>query len=61
MRLITSFELANRSDSELAAIFRQVSAAVAQTAIGSPERRNALASLENIRRAQAARLMRPRL
>jgi hypothetical protein len=60
MRLITRYELTNRSNSELSAIFRQVSDALARTAIDSPERRNALASLENIRHEQAARLMRPR-
>ncbi len=61
MRLITSFELARLSDSGLAAIFRRVSEGLTGTAIGSPERRNALASLENIRRAQASRRMRPQL
>lgn len=60
MRLIASFELASRSDSELAAIFGHVSRALNQTKEGSPARRNALASLENIRREQAARRLRPR-
>lgn len=59
MRLITRFELANRSDKELSAIFRLVSEALQRTRPGSPERTNAIASLENIRREQASRLMRP--
>jgi hypothetical protein len=61
MRLITSFELARLHDSALSAIFRRVSEGLAQTATGSPARRNALASLENIRREQATRRLRPRL
>ena len=60
MRLITRFELANRSDKELSALFRRVSEVLPHTANESPERRNALATLENIRREQASRLMRPR-
>jgi hypothetical protein len=61
MRLITRFELARRSDNELSALFRLVSEGLARTAKGSPERRNALASLENIRCEQAMRLLGPRL
>lgn len=61
MRLITRFELARRSDKELSALFRRVSEALPLTEVGSPQRRNALASLENIRREQASRLLRPRL
>jgi hypothetical protein len=60
MRLITRFELARCSNSALAALFRQASTALALSEPSSPERRNAIASLENIRREQAARLMRPR-
>lgn len=59
MRLITHFELALRSDHELAALFALVSRELPCTRPGSPERRNALASLENIRRERAARLMKP--
>jgi hypothetical protein len=61
MRLITRFDLARRSDNELSALFRQVSQALVRTTAESPARRNALASLENIRREQATRLARPRL
>lgn len=60
MRLITHFELATRSDHELAALFAFVARELPRTKAGSPERRNALASLENIRRERAARLCRPR-
>ncbi len=60
MRLITRFELAARSDNELTAIFANVSRQLPRTGVGTPERRNALASLENIRQEQAARLRVPR-
>jgi hypothetical protein len=60
MKLITHFELAQRSDRELAALFASVACALPRTTPGSPERRNALASMENIRRERAARLARPR-
>ncbi len=60
MRLITSFQLARCRDSELSALFRQVSSALTLTKEGSPARRNALASLENIKREQAVRRLRPR-
>lgn len=59
-RLITRSELAGRSDGALAALFRQVSQDLAQTAPGSAERRNALATLENITRERAVRAHRPR-
>lgn len=58
MKLISSHELRERSESELSALFRTVSERLVRTARGSPERRNALASLENICRARA-RLMNP--
>lgn len=60
MRLITHFELATRSESELAALFACITRELPHMKAGSPERRNALASLENIQRARAARLRRPR-
>lgn len=59
-RLITRSELTGRSNNELSALFHRVSLDLARTAPGSPERRNALASLENIARERAARLHRPR-
>lgn len=56
MKLISNYELQKRSDSELAALFRTVSQGLVLTARQSPERRNALASLENISRARAVRI-----
>ena len=54
MRLISAFELHRRSASELSGLFRQVSKGLALTQGGTPERRNALATLENIARARRA-------
>lgn len=51
MRLITTIELGERSESELRVLFGMVSKALAQTERGTPERRNGLASLENISHA----------
>jgi hypothetical protein len=56
MRLILNIELHNRSESELSALFCTVSKGLVRTKMGTPERRNALASLENISRARVARL-----
>lgn len=56
MKLISNHELQKRSGSELAALFRSLSQELVRTTRGSPERRNALASLENIARARVARL-----
>jgi hypothetical protein len=50
-RLLTIAELQHRTDSELRALFRQASQALARTASGTPERRVGLATLENISRA----------
>ncbi len=55
MRLITSQELSERTDEELQVLFNTVSKALAFTEGQSPERRNALATLENIERARAGR------
>jgi hypothetical protein len=60
-RLITRSELTGRSESELAALFRQAAEALAISAPHSAERRNALASMENIARERAARHHRPRI
>jgi len=49
-RIITTSELENRNKQELSALFRKVSQETAKSEPGSPERRNALASLENINR-----------
>jgi hypothetical protein len=56
MPLITNHELLQRSESELSALFRAVSEGLVRTERGSPERRNALGSLENISRARAKRM-----
>lgn len=60
MRLITRFELAQHSDSELSALFREASQSLGRSDPSSPERRNALATLENISRERAARRAVPR-
>jgi hypothetical protein len=56
MKLITNHELHQRSESELSALFCTVSTGLVRTRRESPERRNALASLENISLARAARM-----
>ena len=62
MKLISNFELNKQSDSELSALFGHVSKDLVRTKRQSAERRNALASLENISRARAQRMaMRPAL
>ena len=57
MKLISSHELQKRSESELSALFCTVSKGLIRTEKGSPERRNALASLENISRARSLRML----
>jgi hypothetical protein len=62
MKLISNIELDRRSDSELSALFCHFSKGLVRTERHSPERRNALASLENISRTRAQRMaMRPAL
>ena len=56
MKLISNYELQKRSNSELAALFAHVSRGLVTTKQDTPERRNALASLENISRARLQRL-----
>lgn len=53
MRLISAIELYSRSENELSALFHKVTNSLVRTEQGTPERRNALASLENISRARA--------
>lgn len=48
MRLITIFELATLKTSELQALFRETAGELTRTREGSTERRNALATLDNI-------------
>jgi hypothetical protein len=60
MKLISNFELHRHNEQELSALFGHVAKNLVRTKRHSPERRNALASLENIGRARAQRLvMRP--
>jgi hypothetical protein len=56
MKLLSNYELQKRSENELSALFCTVSKGLVHTKRGSPERRNALASLENISLARAARM-----
>ena len=56
MKLISNHELLERSESELSELFRAVSERLVRSERGSPERRNALVSLENISLARAARM-----
>lgn len=58
MRVMTTWELESRDERQLSALFRAVSERLVSTRRGSPERRNALATLENIGRARAARALR---
>jgi len=50
-RIITAYELQNRSDQELRALHREIQEKLTRSAQGTAARRNALASLENITRA----------
>lgn len=56
MKLFSNYELQKRSENELSALFCAVSKGLVRTKRGSPERRNAIASLENISRARAVRM-----
>lgn len=55
MRLISVYELHRRNANELSLLFGQVSRGLVGTERDSPERRNALATLENIARVRAQR------
>ena len=59
MRLISAYELHRHSASELSALFGHVSKGLVLTKRDTPERRNALASLENIARERCARMAGP--
>lgn len=56
MKLITRSELASLSIGELSGLYRETFNALVRSERGSHERRNALASLENIEREMRARL-----
>ncbi len=53
MKLISTHELARMNERDLSHLFRVMSLALAGTKRETPERRNTLASLENISRARA--------
>ncbi len=57
MKLITNNELSNQSEYELSLLFWKMSRKLAQTGEGTPDRRNALANLDNISRARCLRRM----
>ena len=59
MKLITRFELAAKSESELYALLRKVFNELARSEPDSHERRNTLASLENIQREIGSRAFCP--
>jgi len=48
MSIISSTDLAVRTDSELAVLFHMVSQKLAVAPVGSPDRRAVIASLQNI-------------
>ena len=56
MRMMTRSELAGRNEGELAALFGAVSKKLVLTGRDTPERRNALATLENINRERLAKM-----
>ncbi|MCB9989742.1 MAG: hypothetical protein H6868_10510 [Rhodospirillales bacterium] len=54
-KLLTHFELASRSERDLRALLRDLFNALARSDADSSERRNTLASLDNVRREISAR------
>ncbi|MDJ0683480.1 MAG: hypothetical protein QNJ84_02150 [Alphaproteobacteria bacterium] len=54
--LITMAELTGKTEAELAAVHRHMTCILNRSAPGTPERRNAIASLENIARSRRALL-----
>ena len=59
MTLITRFELAKLNTHQLRGLYRKTFNALVQSGANTPERRNALASLENITREMVGRLSGP--
>ena len=57
MYLITRFELATKNERELYAILREAFNELAKSDIGTHQRRNALASIENIQREIGSRVL----
>ena len=59
-RIILPSEVQGHSLKELWSLYARVERELTQSAVSSPERRNALASLENIRRVINSRAAQPR-
>ena len=59
MKLVTRFELAKRSDNELYSMLRKTFNELANSNQDTPDRRNTLASIENIRREINSRAVSP--
>ncbi len=57
MRLITKFELAAKPKTELYALLRNIFNDLARSKPDTPERRNALASIENVQREISSRAL----
>ena len=56
MKMMTTYELAAKTEKELSMLFRLATDVLVMSERGSAQRRNALGSLEAISRARAARL-----
>jgi len=50
MQLITTYELQRLTETELSVLFRRANEALTKSALQSAERRNVLATLENVTR-----------
>lgn len=59
MKLVTRFELAAKSETELRGLLRKAFNELAKSDLGTHERSNSLASIENIAIELASRTLRP--
>jgi hypothetical protein len=59
MKLVTRFELVAKNENELRGLLRMAFNELSKSDFGTHERRNALASLENIENELASRVLRP--
>ncbi|PCI67822.1 MAG: hypothetical protein COB26_09515 [Piscirickettsiaceae bacterium] len=59
MKLVTRFEMAAKNETELGAILREAFNELARSKPYSHQRRNALASIENIQREIGSRTLHP--
>lgn len=57
MKMMTSFELQNKQEKELAVLFDLATKSLAMSRQSTPERRAVLGTLENISRARAFRFL----